>query len=81
MTVFDIVAAIILFLIMIPLFFILIRNHKVAEFRRQIIVEDYRETMQNINKGIFEEVDNFSKLPSYHRMVFSFKPLEKKYWL
>lgn len=46
-----------------------------------IIQEDYDATMENIDNGIFEHVDNYSKLPSYDRMIFSFKPLEKKYWL
>lgn len=47
----------------------------------QIIKEDYDQSMANLDKGIFEEVNNYSKLPSYDRMIFSFKPLEKKYWL
>lgn len=81
MTQFDIVSLIILLVLAIPVFFILFRNHKVAELRHQIIQEDYDESMKNIDKGIFEEVDNYSKLPSYGRMVFSFKPLKKEHWL
>jgi hypothetical protein len=61
--------------------FISFRNSKVARFRRQIIQEDYDQSMANLDKDIFEEVNNYSKLPSYDRMIFSFKPLEKKYWL
>ena len=61
--------------------FIFIRNNKVAKFRRQIIQEDYDESMFNLARGYFKEVDNYSKLPSYHRMLLSFKPLTKKYWL
>jgi hypothetical protein len=62
-------------------FYIHLRNSKVARFRMQIIKEDYDQSMANLDKGIFEEVNNYSKLPSYDRMIFSFKPLEKKYWL
>jgi hypothetical protein len=61
--------------------FIFIRNNKVAKFRRQILLEDYDESMFNLARGYLKEVDNYSKLPSYHRMVFSFKPLTKKHWL
>ena len=81
MEIFDIIAIIILSLLMITSLFIHFRNEKVSAFRRQIIQEDYDDTMQNVDNGILENVDNYSKLPSYNRMVFSFKPLTKKYWL
>lgn len=69
-------------ILLIALFlFIFIRNDKVAKFRRQIIQEDYDESMFNFARGYLKEVDNYSKLPSYSRMLFSFKPLTKKHWL
>lgn len=57
------------------------RNEKVSEFRIQIIKEDFEQSMKNLDNGILDEVNNYGKLPSYSRMMFSFKPLKKKYWL
>ena len=81
MTLFNILAIVVWVASLIFSLFIVARNKKVADFRRQIIEEDYHDTMRNVDNGIFENVDNYSKLPSYGKMIFSFKPLTKDHWL
>lgn len=78
---------IVLFSIMIVLYvsvlFILVRNNKVAQFRINIIEEDYDEAVRRINTGDFSDPSfrQYERLPSYEKMLYSFKPLKKKYWL
>lgn len=42
------------------------RNYEVYEFRMEILNESF---------------ELYKKLPSYTRMLYSIKPLERKYWL
>lgn len=83
MNIVDIVLISIVIVLFIPVLFILFRNNKVAQFRRDIIEEDYKNTMERIDTGDFSDTSfrQYEKLPSYDRMLFSFKPLKKKYWL
>jgi hypothetical protein len=53
MTVFNILAIVLWFASLIFYLFLTVRNKKVANFRRQIIEEDYHETMHNVDNGIF----------------------------
>ena len=71
----------ILLLLYAAVVYLMIRNDKVSKFRLMIIQEDFEATMRNIDNDIFQTVDNYSLLPSYARMIWSFKPLKKKYWL
>ena len=71
----------ILLLLFAAVVYLMIRNDKVSKFRLMIIQEDFDASMKNIDNDIFKTVDNYSLLPSYTRMLFSFKPLKKKYWL
>lgn len=48
------------------LVFVSIRNEFVCRFRLKMIDENY---------------DKYCELPSYERMLFSFKPLKEKYWI
>lgn len=79
----EIVLFSIMIVLFIPVSFVLFRNNKVAQFRRDIIEEDYQEAVRRINAGDFSDTSfrQYEKLPSYDRMLFSFKPLKKKYWL
>lgn len=81
MTVIEIVSAVIMLLLCIAVVYSMFRNDKVAKFRLMIINEDYEDSMRNLHNDVFTTVDNYSRLPSYSRMVWSFKPLKKKYWL
>ena len=81
MNVVEIVSAVIMLLLSTAVVFAMIRNDKVAKFRLMIINEDYEDSMKNLNNDVFIQVNNYSRLPSYSRMVWSFKPLKKKYWL
>lgn len=55
-----------LFIILIFLIYLSIRNQSVCEFRMSMIYENY---------------EDYLKLPSYNTMLYSFKPLKKKYWI
>lgn len=59
------------------------RNNKVYKFRIYLIELNYLYGIRQINKGVsFDDtVLIYDKAPSYNRMLFSFKPLELKYWL
>lgn len=77
----EILSLVIILVLTAGVIFLMYRNDKVAKFRLMIIHEDFKATMKNIDNDIFVSVDNYSLLPSYQRMIFSFKPLKKKYWL
>lgn len=82
MIVIEIILIIIWVLSLVACLFISLRNHKVADFRREIIIEDWKRAIKEIDTGTYQShIDEYDKLPSYSRMVFSFKPLEKKYWI
>ena len=48
------------------LFYFLNRNKRVCDFSLKILEKDYK---------------TYDKLPSYEKMVWSFKPLKLKYWI
>ena len=77
----ELISAAIMLMLCATVVFMLIRNKMVARFRLMIIQEDFDTTMENISNHVFEPVRNYEKLPSYQRMVWSFKPLKKKYWI
>ena len=62
-------------------YFFFYRNEKVYDLRKAVLKEDMDTNMQVIFGGGYKLVDNYSKLPSYWKMIFSFKPLKKEHWL
>lgn len=65
-----------------PLIYLWFRNEAVYKFRIQIIDEDFENGAKKIDEGDYSTHERqYEKLPSYNNMVFSFKPLTKKYWL
>lgn len=59
-----------------------IRNERVYLFRTKLIDIAYKLGMESINNGNYGDYYYiFDKLPSYDKMVMSFKPLKPKYWL
>lgn len=66
--------------------FIMLRNNAVFRFRSLLINQctsyNYRLNVSDMTE--YEEKNAWNiyyKLPSYHDMVYSFKPLRPKYWL
>jgi hypothetical protein len=57
------------------------RTVLVRIFIEEILDDDLRGTLENIDNGSDVIVDNYGRLPPYHKMLFSFKPLKKEYWL
>jgi hypothetical protein len=58
------------------------RNEDVMMFRLKIIDEDFEESIKRLNDGTYDKYERvYEKLPSYTKMVFSFKPLNKKNWV
>lgn len=77
------VAFILFFLFM---FYFLKRNHDVFDFRSSLRRKCLEFDLQNIENGSYHEITNncgliIDSLPSYYKMVFSFKPLKIEKWL
>jgi hypothetical protein len=70
-----------LYCVAIFMFYILIRAYMVIMFVGKIIEQDIETLLENYEKGTLKDDDKSSRLPSYARMLFSFKPLKEKYWL
>jgi hypothetical protein len=67
---------VILILFFLNFYFLIYRNDIVFDFRICILnLSSEYEKRQIFDKGIYTKHYHFMKLPSYYRMVFSFKKL------
>jgi len=61
------------------------RNMRVRDFLLNLSAECYRWNYSEIRRNVelYESAYDwyFEKLPSYGRLLFSFKPLKVKYWM
>ena len=61
-------------------FSLFIRNQLVWGFRIKLIKLRYARELEHIDKYDFKYTLDLNNKYSYTRMLFSFKPLELKYW-
>lgn len=62
-------------------YFLFYRSEKVYDLRRKILQSDFETNMDTIFAGGYKLVNNYEKLPSYWKMVFSFKSIKKESWI
>jgi len=74
------IITILLFIILFYLIHTLKRNDRLAKFLLWVVELDSRIEAKNILTGKYDNYFLFNKLPSYTKMLYSFKSLKLESW-